>query len=713
MEIDNKPRAGSGGGYPSALAKFFGRGLAGRAWPLSLHLIALAVAAFAPAVALSGWLLARHIADAQRHIERDAAAQAEMWAGTADQALSGSIGTLRALATSSALKTRDFKSFQEQAQASFDGTGVTVRVRNRQLEPLGDAPEATSEKVKPLSLSEVRATLASTQPIVTGFQDADGQIPAGVDIWIRAGPSRGEPLLLQARIPSEYLSRSFVPASVDTPWHVALIDPSNRLVARSRGFNSELGATWASAAQPPVKASTDATPPLIRAVDASGAPIISIAAQAKIPGWRIAAVAPRAAIEARLDQHWKGFMTISGALALVMSLATGSLAAAISKSVSIVSSNARALTDGAPLAAVPTTIREVRDLTNTISATRDELIRRRDALRESDHRLRMALDAGGMGVWEWDRQTDEMTWDPVEFDLAGLPRGERAPTGNEFLARIVDEDRPGVLSELEKLSPENPALAVDFRFKRYDGEVRWLTGRGLLLSDQAGAKRGLIGVNFDTTDQRSNAERTASLLREVSHRSKNMLALILAMARLTARDATDVGSHVKEFSARVAGLAASQDLIVAFDWQNVDIAALAASEARAIAHDAALRVSISGPAVSISPEAAQTLGMVFAELMLNAVQHGALSTARGQVSLTWEIAGAELRMAWLESGGPAVASDCGRGYGMSVVERFAEQGLKSTAKLDPRPEGILWTLAAPLANLGAAVSPAAHAAANS
>lgn len=704
MNSETQHRPTSGGASRGALTKYFGTSSEGRSWPLSLHLILLAVAAFAPAVALSGWLLARHLSEAQRTIERDASAQAQMWAASADQAFSGAIGTLRALAASAALKTRDFKSFQEQATESFSGTGIAVTARNRQLDALGDGRDEPTSNERPLAPDEVRAALASRQPIVTGFRDADGSMPAGVDIWIRAGPSRGEPLLLQARIPSDYLSRSLAPASIETPWNVALIDPGDRLVARSRGFSTELGAILARD-DPSLAQASMAEPQLIRAIDSSGAKTIRISAQAKIPGWRIAAVAPRAAVEARLDQHWRGFITIAGSLALIMALATGFLAASISRSVSIVSANARALTDGAPLAPVPTTIREVRDLTDTISATRDELIRRRDALRESDHRLRMALDAGGMGVWEWDRQTDEMVWDPVQFDLAGLPRGERAPKGDDFLARIIDTDRPSVLSQLEKLSPDDPALAVDFRFKRYDGEVRWLTGRGLLLFDDAGARRGLIGVNYDTTEQRASAERTASLLREVSHRSKNMLALILAMARLTARDATDVNSHVKEFSARVAGLAASQDLIVAADWQNVDVSALAAAEARAIAHDSSARVLIKGPALTVSPEAAQTLGMVFAELALNAVQHGALSTARGNVALDWSIAGDDLRMEWTESGGPAVAADCARGYGMSVVERFAEQGLQATAKLEKPPEGIVWTLVAPLQHLGAAPTP--------
>ncbi|MFN0218270.1 MAG: sensor histidine kinase [Hyphomicrobium sp.] len=669
-------------------------------------MIALAIAAFGPAMALCGWLLSRHIAEAQRLIESDAIAQAEIWALSVDQVLSGATGTLRALAASAALKTRDYESFAEQAAASFQTADISVLVRDRKLAILGRQAAETSAE-PPLTAQETRAALASQQPIVSGFREASANLPAGVDIWIRAGPFRGETLLLQARIPSEYLSRSLAPSSIATSWSVALTDSAHRIIARSHGMLTAPGATLPlpdGAATVDGGASTNL---IAHATNAAGAREIIAIATSSIPGWRIVTNAPRAEVERRLDEHWRGFLTIATLLGCLMAGATGYVAASISRSISKISTNARSLTTGAPLTPVATSIREVKDLMSAISETRDELGRRKAALRDSDHRLRMALDAGGMGVWEWDRAADEMTWDPAHFDLAGLPRGERAPTGKAFAERVVDDDRAMFDSAFANLTPDEPALFVDFRFKRFDGDVRWLAARGLLLTNDAGAPRCLVGVTYDMTEQRLNAERTSTLLREVSHRSKNLLALILAMARLTARDATDVQSHLKAFSARVAGLAASQDLIVAADWGSIDMAALAAAEAKAIAHDSAVRVVIEGPTVSVHPEAAQALGMVFAELALNAAQHGALTSARGRVDLDWTIEDEALCMTWRESGGPTVATCQKRGYGMSVVERFAEQGLKATARINPKPEGLEWTLKAPLASIGVVPSSAA------
>jgi two-component sensor histidine kinase len=244
-------------------------------------------------------------------------------------------------------------------------------------------------------------------------------------------------------------------------------------------------------------------------------------------------------------------------------------------------------------------------------------------------------------------------------------------------------------------------LNIDARIERFDGEVRWFAIRGQPLLDHAGRFSGFTGVAHDITAQKQNLSRTDSLLREVSHRSKNMLALILAMARLTARDAVDVKAHLKQFALRVAGLAASQDLIVAADWENVDFGTLAAAELEAVARSEATRVKISGPPVLLTPEAAQTLGMILTELTLNAVAHGALSVATGDVELSWHVTeNGRITICWREIGGPPYDAARPKGYGISVVERFSTQGLKFDASASVEPDGFTWSLTGPLGNIG-------------
>jgi two-component sensor histidine kinase len=252
-------------------------------------------------------------------------------------------------------------------------------------------------------------------------------------------------------------------------------------------------------------------------------------------------------------------------------------------------------------------------------------------------------------------------------------------------------------------------LHIDARVKLLDGEIRWLAIRAQPMRDHAGTFCGFVGVAHDITAQKQNLSRTDSLLREVSHRSKNMLALILAMARLTARDAVDVKAHLKQFALRVAGLAASQDLIVAADWQSVDFSTLAAAELEAVARSDAARVKISGPPVLLTPEAAQTLGMILTELVLNAVAHGALSIATGDVELSWHVTeNRRITISWREIGGPPYDAARPKGYGISVIERFSTQGLKLDASTSFEPDGFTWSLDGPLGNIGTLPSDVVH-----
>jgi two-component sensor histidine kinase len=321
----------------------------------------------------------------------------------------------------------------------------------------------------------------------------------------------------------------------------------------------------------------------------------------------------------------------------------------------------------------------------------------------AEERLHMALESGGICAWEWHRaRKGSIVYNGASCASLLKCPSDKPMTARAILRRIPPHERRRLLGLVRAALTKGRGLTADVRFRRFDGGHRWFALRAKPLRDDSGRVDGLIGIAQDITDQKQSLSRTDSLLREVSHRSKNMLALILAMARLSARDAVDVKSHLKEFTLRVAGLAASQDLIVAADWQNVDFSTLASAEIEAVARSDAMRVNISGPPLLVTPEAAQTLGMILTELTLNAVTHGALSTAAGEVHLSWAFErDATITISWRETGGPEYHADRPKGYGMSVVERFSTQGLRLEARVSSEAEGFSWTLSGPLANIGA------------
>lgn len=316
-------------------------------------------------------------------------------------------------------------------------------------------------------------------------------------------------------------------------------------------------------------------------------------------------------------------------------------------------------------------------------------------------RLHEALVAGGVCIWEWHRPSHVLVWGNSPAPLLRQPPHSAPPGIRTLIRRTSPHERRRVLHVIRVALADGRPLAIDVRFTCFDGEQRWIALRANPVRNEPGHVSGFVGTATDVTDQKRGLSRTDALLREVSHRSKNMLALILAMARLTARDAIDVKSHLKEFTLRVAGLSASQDLIVAADWQAVDLMRLASAEVEAVAHSDASRIKISGPPVLVTPEAAQTLGMILTELALNAFLHGALSVASGEVVLSWAFPDAStIKISWREIGGPLYDPNRSKGYGLSVIERFSSQGLKLDAGISLDGDDVIWALEGPLANIG-------------
>jgi PAS domain S-box-containing protein len=123
-----------------------------------------------------------------------------------------------------------------------------------------------------------------------------------------------------------------------------------------------------------------------------------------------------------------------------------------------------------------------------------------EALRHSRERLRLALDAGGMGAWDWDIATNALTWDATQLALWGVPGPVEGFTIERSLALVHPDDRSLVEQAMER-ALQTGDLQVEFRIRRPDGQLRWLAGKGGLVRDEDGHPARLIGVNFDITER--------------------------------------------------------------------------------------------------------------------------------------------------------------------------------------------------------------------
>ena len=235
----------------------------------------------------------------------------------------------------------------------------------------------------------------------------------------------------------------------------------------------------------------------------------------------------------------------------------------------------------------------------------------------------------------------------------------------------------------------------------WDGELRQRARDARILIVEAhldleefDGRRLVLETSRDVTQRRALQERQQLLLSELTHRVKNTLAVVQAIAHQTEVTSTSPAQFVERFSGRLAALATAHGLLVQSDWQGADLAALTRVQLQAYASDGR-RMRIEGPAVSLPAELATPVGLVLHELATNAAKHGALSRSGGEVGVTWELSGRDgqrvLQLTWRETGGPAPveSAPCGLGSklidnaipGARVRRQLGVDGLKCTIEL--------------------------------
>jgi PAS domain S-box-containing protein len=329
------------------------------------------------------------------------------------------------------------------------------------------------------------------------------------------------------------------------------------------------------------------------------------------------------------------------------------------------------------------------------------------ALRESERRLRLAQEAAGVGVWERDLVTGAVAWSELEYRLHGLDPAVPPPDAEALRAMILPEDRAeGPLFErLRTAGDDAQPQRAEYRIRRADdGAVRWLQVFGRAVPGPDGRPARVIGISLDVTERREAEERQALLMREVDHRAKNALAVALSVVQLAPRDAAPE-AFAAGVTGRIAAMARAHSLLAAERWAGADLRSLA--EGELAAHEG--RLQLDGPAVLLTPGAAQPLAMLLHELATNAAKHGALSAPGGTVALRWSLDPADgaLRLTWAERGGPPLAGPPARtGFGTRLLTSLARRQLQGEAGFDwSDPAGLAVTLRIPARHLAGAAPP--------
>jgi PAS domain S-box-containing protein len=327
-------------------------------------------------------------------------------------------------------------------------------------------------------------------------------------------------------------------------------------------------------------------------------------------------------------------------------------------------------------------------------------------LQASKDRMQFALNAAQLGWWQYDPLRRVASGDARCQQILNFATHE-FPI-EQIMTRVHPDDSERFRAAMKaSLDPVNPGrVAVEFRLRPGGGEIRWVKAHGIAVFEGAGHQRravSVVGTVADITERKEREEerrerekKVQLLMREVNHRSKNILSVVYAIARQTA--AKNPEDFIERFSERIQALSANQDLLVRNEWNGVEIEDLVRTQLAPFGDLIGSRIAVHGPKLGLKAASAQAIGLALHELATNAGKYGALSTHKGRVDICWRTDGETLAMSWSECDGPPVSMPNQRGFGTIVIETMAEYSLDGTVDLDYLPSGLIWRLTCPVAN---------------
>jgi two-component sensor histidine kinase/CheY-like chemotaxis protein len=256
------------------------------------------------------------------------------------------------------------------------------------------------------------------------------------------------------------------------------------------------------------------------------------------------------------------------------------------------------------------------------------------------------------------------------------------------------------------LRGETVVPGIEMLFVDDDGRKTWTSVSTAPMRDAGDAIIGVIAVVQDIGERKKADETQRLLVAELNHRVKNTLANVQAIAHQMLRRTKDPAEFVTSFSGRIQSLSRVHTMLSSATWQGVDLRDLIRDQLLAGAVDET-RITAWGPPVHLEAQLALHAALMLHELGTNAIKYGALSAAKGIVTIRWSVADAVLRLRWEERGGPVVRAPAKRGFGRTLIEQSAK-GEGGDALMSIETEGMVWNITLPLSEHQPMPSPAAE-----
>jgi two-component system, chemotaxis family, CheB/CheR fusion protein len=318
-------------------------------------------------------------------------------------------------------------------------------------------------------------------------------------------------------------------------------------------------------------------------------------------------------------------------------------------------------------------------------------------LRRSQEQQKRLIDLSHDPIFVWDFDSGIVDWNRGSEELYGFSRDEALGKSKEELLGTTVPGSSFAALKAKLLQEGN--WAGELRQKTKSGNE--LTVESRLQLENFNGRRLVLESTRDVTARLASERRLRLLSGELTHRVRNTLSVIQAIARHTMRNSKSKEDFGERFEARLSALANAHSLLVSSDWEGADFAELSRQQLAPYITGNPDRLRLQGPPVSLTPDLATPFGLVLHELANDAAKYGSLSVGTGSVSLSWTIAARDqqciFKVVWQESGPPTSAEQRINGLGSALIDRVIPG---ANVEREFGPDGLVCTmeLALPMAD---------------
>jgi len=294
-------------------------------------------------------------------------------------------------------------------------------------------------------------------------------------------------------------------------------------------------------------------------------------------------------------------------------------------------------------------------------------LRARRAIEEREMRLRRMIDGVPQIAWSADAAGIFDYFNRRWQELTGAVPPLLA---DDWRAFIHPEDQTQVFEKWQVSLDEGVEFEAQYRLRYADGNWGWVLGQAQPVTEGRGGTRRWFGTITDIDEVHRLSESRELLSKELSHRIKNIFAVVIGLAMLKARNTPEHLPFAEELTGTLRSLGRAHEFVRAGSGpveENLQ-QLLAALFSPYSDQAGSPLVRLTGADCAIAPHTATPIALVFHELATNSAKYGALSCDGGHVELGIEDRGEALALVWCELGGPPVADGGKRGFGSRLVE---------------------------------------------